>query len=75
MAHTRDGISEGSSNCKAKRREQLTVTRSPAGATGDRIGEVGDTIGCLEWFMPQISRKVCGNKQRLTNEKSKGYLF
>lgn len=51
MVYIRDGISEGFFNCKVKRREQLIVIRSLAGVIGDRIGEVGDIIGCLEWFM------------------------
>lgn len=30
------------------------------------VGRVGDTIGCLELFIPQIFRKMCENKRRLT---------
>lgn len=62
MAPTRGGVSEGTSICKAMRREQLTAICLPAGAARERIREEGNTIGCLESSTPQISRKVCGNK-------------
>lgn len=41
-----------------------TAISWPAGAAGDRIREEGDTVGCLESSIPQISRKVCGNKMK-----------
>lgn len=60
MSHPGDWVCEGSSRCKANRGEPMV------GPAGDRSGEVGDTIGCLELFIPRISRKVCGCKQRPT---------
>lgn len=64
MAHARGGVSGGTSGCTAARREQRTGISWPAGAAGDRIREEGDAVGCSESPIPQISRKVCGNKMK-----------
>ena len=64
--HPQDGACKGTSGCKAKRWSPWQLPVYQLVPLETEVGRVGDTTGCLELFIPQISRKVCENKQRLT---------